>query len=396
MTELQQIRLDELLVRRKDSIEVQDHNSYKRVTIKTNGLGISVRDELPGTKIRTKRQFIINAGQLLLSKIDARNGAFGIVPESCDRAIITGNFWTFDVNAEKLDIRYLNYLTKTPSFVEFCIRASEGTTNRRYLREHLFLAQRIPLPPLAEQRRIVARIEALAGKVEEARRLRETAVAQTGALLATYVTELLSQFSVSDKLGSVLNGKPRNGWSPRCDNAEDGTPVLTLSAVTGFHYDELAFKRTSLPTSPDGHYWLKKGDLLITRSNTLELVGHAAIYNGNPSPCIYSDLMMRVPIDESLANPRFVHWWLQSVPVRDYIKQFAKGTSPTMKKISQQTVVNIPFPVKVPRKRQEELVAELDRLQSKVLRLRQMQAQTQAELDALLPAILDKAFKGAL
>ena len=59
----------------------------------------------------TKKQFIVWSGQILLSKIDARNGAFGIVPPELGGAIITGNFWTYDINKElDMDKNYLNYL----------------------------------------------------------------------------------------------------------------------------------------------------------------------------------------------------------------------------------------------------------------------------------------------
>ena len=55
--------------------------------------------------------------------------------------------------------------------------------------------------------------------------------------------------------------------------------MLTLGAVTGFHYKADAFKRTMLPTNPDAHYWLQPNELLMSRSNTPELVGHTAIYS---------------------------------------------------------------------------------------------------------------------
>src|SRR6266496_5412642 len=127
------VRLGELLTRVKDEISVLDDQTYARLTIRMNGNGIVLRDRVPGHEIGTKKQFIARAGQLVLSKIDARNGAFGILPGECDRAIITGNFWAFDANGERLSPAYFSFLTKTPMFVEFCVRASEGTTNRLYL-----------------------------------------------------------------------------------------------------------------------------------------------------------------------------------------------------------------------------------------------------------------------
>jgi restriction endonuclease S subunit len=90
-----------------------------------------------------------------LSKIDARNGAFGVVPEELDNAIITGNFWTFDVDYSKINPHYLNLVTSSKHFHEFCQSASVGTTNRNYLQEKLFLDVTIPLPTIEIQNKIV-------------------------------------------------------------------------------------------------------------------------------------------------------------------------------------------------------------------------------------------------
>jgi type I restriction enzyme, S subunit len=254
----------------------------------------------------------------------------------------------------------------------------------------------IPLPPLEEQRRIVGRIEALAGKISEARGLRKRSIQECEALFSAELTKMLDGYSISGTFADILLGKPRNGLSPRCDNMPSGIPVLSLGAVTGFTYRETEFKRTSESVNPDANYWLRPDDLLITRSNTPELVGHAAIYNGSPFPCIYPDLMMRLEVDESIADKCFLHRWLAYGLVREYIKNCAKGTSVTMKKISQDIVINIPFPAKIPLTEQRRIVIYLDKIKSKVDMMKQLRQESLKELDALLPAILDKAFKGEL
>lgn len=100
-------RIGKAITRRKDQMVVEDDKRYKRITIKTNCGGVFVRDEVLGKDIKTKKQYYVKAGQLAVSKIDARNGAFGIVPPEADGAIITGNFWVYDVNPEIANIDYL-------------------------------------------------------------------------------------------------------------------------------------------------------------------------------------------------------------------------------------------------------------------------------------------------
>lgn len=171
---------------------------------------------------------------------------------------------------------------------------------------------------------------------------------------------------------------------------------VILTAVRGFEYRPEAIKRTSLPTVDDAHYWLSKGDVLITRSNSIELVGHAAIYNGKPSPCIYPDLMMRLPIDRNKVLGEFLIFWLQSSVVRDYVRANAKGTSPSMKKINQGVVMNIPFPTGLAVTEQRRLIKEFQEYALRIRSLRLVHEQAAQNLNAMLPAVLGRAFRGEL
>lgn len=148
-------KIGSFLKRNKTQVKIQDGVIYKRATIRVNGNGISLRDELDGREIGTKNQFLIKTDQFLLSKIDARNGAFGVVPPELNNGVITGNFWTFDVDYSKVNPHYLTLLMGTKRFQELSQTASVGTTNRNYLQEAAFLNFEIPFPTLEEQGRIV-------------------------------------------------------------------------------------------------------------------------------------------------------------------------------------------------------------------------------------------------
>ncbi|MGV0966984.1 restriction endonuclease subunit S [Empedobacter falsenii] len=161
-------KIGSFLKRNKTPIDIIDGHLYKRAKIKINGQGIFLRDIKDGKEIGTKKQFLISKGQFLLSKIDARNGAFGVVPQELDGAIITGNFWTFDVDYSLVNPFYLTLLTGTKEFQKLSQTASVGTTNRNYLQEIDFLNFKVPLPSLQEQQEIV---EAYFTKINEAHQL---------------------------------------------------------------------------------------------------------------------------------------------------------------------------------------------------------------------------------
>lgn len=113
------VKIGSFLKRNKTQIIVDDNTTYKRVTIKLYNNGVFLRDTEIGKNIGTKKQFSIKEGQFLLSKIDARNGAFGVVNNEVDGAIITGNFWTFDVDYTKINPNFLSLITTTKQYMIF-------------------------------------------------------------------------------------------------------------------------------------------------------------------------------------------------------------------------------------------------------------------------------------
>ncbi|MDO4230471.1 MAG: restriction endonuclease subunit S [Capnocytophaga sp.] len=146
--------LKDVLIPSRNIIEIKDEIQYKRITVKVNANGVVLRDEVFGKEIGTKRQFLVKGGEFIVSKIDARNGAFGIIPKILENAIVTNDFPLFNVS-EKLELSFLNLLCKTKMFVDFAKTCSSGTTNRQRIDISKFLNFQIPLPSLAEQKAIV-------------------------------------------------------------------------------------------------------------------------------------------------------------------------------------------------------------------------------------------------
>jgi type I restriction enzyme S subunit len=184
------VKLGEVLTRSEETIALRTDAEYRELTVKLWGKGVVLRGVVTGAEVAASRRFIAKAGQFVLSRIDARNGALGLVPEELDGAIVTNDFPVFMLDEMKLVPAFLGWMSRTADFVEMCQRGSEGTTNRVRLQADRFLALEIPLPPLSEQRRIVARIEALAAQIEEARRLRQQASEEAEVLVGARATEM--------------------------------------------------------------------------------------------------------------------------------------------------------------------------------------------------------------
>jgi len=170
-------KIGSFLTRNKTEVKIKDNILYKRPTIKLYNGGIVLRDEVLGSSIGTKSQFRIKTGQFLLSKIDALNGAFGVVPEYCNDCIITGNFWTFDVDYDRILPQYLDLVTASNRFRQFCQSASVGTTGRKYLQENLFLDNAIPLPDTPVQEELIKGYRDAIEKIIEAEKQKKKAMA---------------------------------------------------------------------------------------------------------------------------------------------------------------------------------------------------------------------------
>jgi len=155
------VKISDFLTRVKKPIDIKDDERYKRITIKINHLGVLLRDIQEGHLIGTKKQFVVSKGQFILSKIDAMNGAFGIVSDDLDNAIITGNFWTFDFDDNKVNLDWFNLFTSSNEFVEICRKASSGTTHRKYLDEKKFNNYELELPDKKSQAEVVKKIKAI-------------------------------------------------------------------------------------------------------------------------------------------------------------------------------------------------------------------------------------------
>lgn len=165
-------RIGEFLKRSRRTVYVNNDTYYQRVRIKLRNGGVEERDIEKGINIGTKKQFVASTGQFVLSKIDARNGAFGLIPKNLDGAIVTNDFPLFDVDKSKILPEFLVLITTTDEFISFAQSCSSGTTNRQRMDIDLFLNQKIPLPTIDEQDRIVS---AYNEKIERAKELEREA-----------------------------------------------------------------------------------------------------------------------------------------------------------------------------------------------------------------------------
>lgn len=380
------VKLGDILSRTGKPIDADPSLEYSEITVKLWGKGVVERGRVSGGQVNGKR-FVARAGNFIASRIDARNGAMGLVPESLDGGLVTNDFPLFQPNHERLDLSYLSWLSKTASFVELCLRASEGTTNRVRLKEGRFLALEIPLPSLAEQRQVVARIEQLAAQIHEAQRLRKAAADEAEAMVEARASVLFRHAlgGATRPLGiTAILERGKFSHRPRNDPRFFGGnhPWIQIGEIESSGKN---IRRWTITLNDEGLAISKKfskGTVLLSIAATIGAVGILDF------DCCVPDSIVGVT-PRSGVDSEFLYHFLKFI--RGHLEDVAPQSA--QKNINLGILSPIPVP-DLPLPEQRRIVAELDALQAEVDALKRLQAATSLELDALLPSILDRAFKG--
>jgi type I restriction enzyme S subunit len=364
--------------------------------------GLYIKDIKSGSQIQADKVYRVEQGDFVYNRLFAWKGSFAVATAKDNNCYVSNEFPSFTINRDKVNTQYLQrYFCRASAWDEALGLSSGGTpTSRNRLKEDKLLSMRIPLPPLEEQQRIVARIEGLAAKIEEARGLRREAVVETEVVLQAARRKFVGEVPFSDWLPlKTFIAEIENGWSPACENRpaiDDEWGVLKLGAVSFGSYNESENKALPPMLEPKVEYEVQVGDFLMSRANTTSLVGACVLVEQTRPKLMLSDKIFRFIFrDLPHINRHYLEHVFKSPALRSQIENGATGTSQTMKNISKEKVLNLLIPPHNSAE-QQRIVSYLDALQSQLDILKRTQSETSAELDALLPSILDKAFKGEL
>ncbi|GBE74028.1 restriction endonuclease subunit S [Microcystis aeruginosa NIES-87] len=295
-----------------------------------------------------------------------------------------------------LDTKFLFYFLK--SNIKLLNDLGTGTTFKELSRNALEKIK-IPVPPIEEQKRIVEILDKAFEGIAQAEANTRQSLINIRNFFKRYLDKSIHKNNSNwdrVKFQDILSQQPRNGWSPPAENHSDiGVPVLTLSSVTGFHFNIQKIKFTNAPVKVGAHYWLNNGEFLMTRSNTSELVGHVAICENITEPTICCDLIMKMSINPQWAETKFIYWYFRTSKLRHLISNSAQGANPTMKKINKAIVQN--FPVFIPPiVEQKKIVEQIEECYQKTQKLETIYQRKLEAIAELKQSILEKAFTGQL
>ena len=338
------VPLSRVLTRVKEPIFIEDDVHYKRITVRLYGQGVTQRDNVLGKEIGTKRQFIAHAGQLIVSRIDARNGAFGIVPNELEGAIVTNDFWLFDVHDALPE--YLILVLSSTKFQLYWQTKSSGTTNRQRVNEDGFLQSQIALPSTIEQGTLVHKHDELVRQSacikqsikeqeEEFNRLFYNMLQIVKPQLQENAKSIIDLVSLKGMMrwdvwnndteytsviyprvpfGHLVVGRPMYGANEKAQKEQGDIRYIRITDIN----DDGSLKKESVSAkNTNPKYLLSENDFLLARSGS---VGRALLYKESMGKAIFAGYLIKYNLNTQIVNPEYMLYYTQTVLFKKWIK----------------------------------------------------------------------------
>jgi type I restriction enzyme S subunit len=339
---------------------------------------------------------LVRPGDLLVSGINAAKGAIAIYDKSAlEPVAATIHYGAYIPSRDRVSVQFLWWMLRSQFFQELLLEYVPGGIKTE-LKAKRLLPVPVPLPPLQEQWRIVARIEELAAQIHEARTLRQETVDEAEALVASKISNIFKNGgSKSWTIGRLADYVINDcyGTSEKTSDDKTGIPILRMGNIQNGRLDFRGLKYLHLSKKEQTRLLLRKGDILVNRTNSAELVGKCAVFDIDEEYS-FSSYLIRLRLDPERADPRLVAAFINSPAGRGYMLS-EKRQMTGQANVNATKLKNLPIALP-PLPEQRRIVAEMDALQVEVDALKRLQSETAAELDALLPSILDRAFNGEL
>lgn len=366
------------------------------VGMRLYGEGPFHRELKAALQIAKKSHFIIKAGDVIYNKLFAWKGTFGIVPPELDGMFVSDKFPTYEVDQKLVEPRFLKWYFRHPPLWDQALGMSTGSAalSKLTLNPPKYLLLQMPLPPLHEQRRIVDRIESVAAKLDEARRLKEESRKEINRIVFAACerafTDAAGRFQsrplqeLVDQDRGISYGIVQTGTY-----VDDGIPTLRAGDLRWFAVNDVSRVKRVAPDIEAGYRRtrLRGGELLLRIRGG---VGELAVAPPSLSGANVSREIAVIPLKDDV-NPDFAMFLLAATSSQTRMTGHVKGTSYVG--INLKDVRTLPLPIP-PIAEQERIIVNLTHIREMITTLGAIHDRTTTEVSALLPAILSAAFAG--
>lgn len=341
-----------------------------------------------GSEAPSRARKVVRTGDVLVSTVRPNLNAVALVSEELDGEICSTGFSVLRPSSD-LHSGYLFAFVRSTKFINQLVAKTTGA-NYPAVSERDVRSVSFPLPPLAEQERIVALLD----EADALRKLRVRADQRTADLIPALFHDMFGDPATNPmgwptaSFGSLLPEGLRNGVSPS-QNGAYSRWVLTLSAITGVAFDASARKLAAFTSDSHVNSVLSERLFLICRGNgNLNLVGRAKYSSAVDTSMMFPDTMIAAMPDEKLITKPFLESVWNSEFVRNQIESGASTTNGTYK-INQSLISEVQLPLP-PIVCQEDFAIRVKEIEH----LRQSQIASTLRVDMLFESLLGHTFAG--
>jgi type I restriction enzyme S subunit len=367
-------------------------------------------------------------GDIVVAKIDLKNGAVAMVPPDWQNVVVTGHFAIYEPDRSRLIPEYFLRIIQANFFKAHLWRNKVGAEGRKEVKLDFFEKEPIPIPPLAAQEAIVARWRKAQGNVAAARKRAEKKIldiethffsdlglrlpdrASMPKAFAVSWRDFLRWGVRSNQLrqsgADITQGRypvvelnslldvVQYGTSEKANGNGVGVPVLRIGNIKERDIDFTELKYVSLPQKALAGLLIKKGDVLVIRtSGSRDLVGTCAVFR-NDGDFVFASYLIRLRFDHSKMIPEFVSWFLNSQLGRQQVDAVSRQIMQNNINSEELRGLQVPLP---PLAVQKEIVERIAVQRREIAREREAAERLSRDVDAEVEALIlgTRAIKGA-
>lgn len=381
------VALGELLQDATEPVRVQQDAEYPNFGVYSFGRGLFAKPPISGMQTSAGTLYRVRAGNFIYSRLFAFEGSYGLVNDAFDGHFTSNEYPSFSLDRSRLEPGFLKAYFQFPRVWQEIAMGSKGVGSRRIrVQPDKVLAQQIPLPSLAEQQAIVARLDALAGKTRELEAHLDAVERESLRLLVTLATRR----DLSDEQRRAL------GWRPGTISdiaalALDPDPVETDRSYPNvgiLSYARGLFGKVLIDgaaTSAKTLYRIRSGQFIYSRLFAFE--GAYALVSDEFDGCYVSNEFPTFDANRDLASSKFLMALFMTEADWQEMRASTKGVGDRRLRIQPEHILarQIWIPPSQELRRIDSMFDQHLALKAKHAAIRQANA-------ALLPATLERLF----